>query len=933
MKPYIKRHLKRYMAASLGLLLVLQTEAAYAAVYFEQKTQEIVASGILYEDRVQATSAGLIDVSVLYVSLEDPNVEIKPVLSKSSYGAKESVGQMVLENGAVAGVNADFFEMSMSPATPFGDVVIDDKIISLDKDRPGFATFFIDDNNNPFIEYIDAEPRFLNNGQLNIKVHAVNKYLPDFSAVYFDTRAIKDTAALDAKFQDLVKFVVENNKITYISKGGETVNVPENGYIILCAATYAQYFYESVKVGDTAEFVVGARFDYAKMSSAIGGAGKILENGVFSDSGYVVSPNGRNPRTAVGISQDGKYVILAVVDGRGYSVGATHAEMGEIMKNLGAWNAMHFDGGGSSTLVADTVYSKSLEVKNNPSDGSQRKVVNGLGVFHNAPVGEAASILVSVSEEKVFFGQPVVVTAIGLDVNNKKTNLPEGGVKYYSDSAGKWEGNKFYPEKYGPVVVSAEYNGIIESAVIHNMDLAQIVPSQSDIKVVSGDTVNLSFAGISTDGSSARINNVALEVVPAELGTITKEGVFTAGSSAVTGGYIKCSAMGVNAYINVTVGTKTEWMHNFNKRDMELDFVGLPATLTGAVGYDDSVNKTGNYALKLAYQFEKSTATQAAYAKFKTPIMFDNDLYAFEIAVHGHGGGGWVRAKLIDAAGHEHTVDIVKDLNFKGWSNFVVKVPDDAVQPVSLDRLYVAALSNEDTGAKAIYFDELRTQYAADGGNVDVPESDRFKNPYETTLSADKQNGHIDLTFVGDIIIHKEEARPQNYIQLQEKALKKFVQTADTSYFIGPADVEGIEGIKRGDGYKFTQNGNYALIEMSGRRGSLSATYAGNWNFYNEAKNSTATHIIIMTDRNPENYSTQKESEMFRAALSELRKAGKNVFVISTSGFNTTSKVMDGVNYINLGALFNMNSSVNKDFRVLRIRINGEDIKYELQNQ
>jgi len=120
---------------------------------------------------------------------------------------------------------------------------------------------------------------------------------------------------------------------------------------------------------------------------------------------------------------------------------------------------------------------------------------------------------------------------------------------------------------------------------------------------------------------------------------------------------------------------------------------------------------------------------------------------------------------------------------------------------------------------------------------------------------------------------------------------------------------------------------------MSGRRGSLSATYAGNWNFYNEAKNSTATHIIIMTDRNPENYSTQKESEMFRAALSELRKAGKNVFVISTSGFNTTSKVMDGVNYINLGALFNMNSSVNKDFRVLRIRINGEDIKYELQNQ
>ena len=931
MKPYIKRHLKRYIAASLGVMLVLQTNAAYAAVYFEQRTQETIANGIFYEDRVQATSAGLIDVSVLYVSLENPDVEVKPLLAASGYGAKESVSQMALESGAMAGVNADFFEMSMNPATPFGDVVIDDEIISIDKDRPGFATFFLDENNKPFVEYIDAEPKFLNNGQLNIKVHAVNKYLPDFSAVYFDTKAITNTAALDAKFPDLVKFVVENNKITYISKGGETVNVPANGYIILCAATYAQYFYESVKVGDSAEFKVEARFDYDKMKAAIGGAGKILENGAYSNYGYVVSPTGRNPRTALGISQDGKYLILAVVDGRGYSVGATHEEMAEIMKNLGAWNAMHFDGGGSSTLVADTVYSKALEVKNNPSDGSQRKVVNGLGVFHNAPVGEAVSMIVTVSEEKVFFGQPITVNAIALDANNKKTTFPEGSVKLHSDSGGKWEGNKFYPEKYGAVVVYAEYNNLIEKAVVYNMDLAQIVPSQANIKVVSGDTVKLSFEGISTDGSSAKLNDIALEVVPAELGSITADGVFTAGASAVTQGYIKCSAMGVNAYIEVIVGTKTEWLNNFNKKDIELEFIGLPTTLKGSADYDDSVNKAGNFALKLAYQFEKSTSTQAAYARLKSPIMFDTDLYAFEIAVHGHGSGGWVRAKLMDAAGHEHTVDIVKDINFTGWGNFTVKIPDDAVQPVSIDRLYVAALTNEDTKAKAIYFDEIRAQYAADGGDIEVPASDRFNNPYEMALSADKQKSHIDLTFVGDIIIHKEDDRPENYIQLQEKAMKKFTQTADASYFVGPADMESVEGIKRGDGYKFTQTGNYALIEMSGKRGSLSATYAGNWNFFNEAKNSTASHIIIMTDRNPENYSTQKESEMFRLALSELRKAGKNVFVISTSGFNTTSKVIDGVNYINLGALFNMNSSVNKDFRVLRIRINGGNIAYELQ--
>ena len=44
-----------------------------------------------------------------------------------------------------------------------------------------------------------------------------------------------------------------------------------------------------------------------------------------------------------------------VVDGRGDSIGATHEEMVWLMKEYGAYNAMHFDGGGSSTMVAKTV--------------------------------------------------------------------------------------------------------------------------------------------------------------------------------------------------------------------------------------------------------------------------------------------------------------------------------------------------------------------------------------------------------------------------------------------------------------------------------------------------------------------------------------------------------------------------------------------------
>ena len=58
------------------------------------------------------------------------------------------------------------------------------------------------------------------------------------------------------------------------------------------------------------------------------------------------------PRTAIGINRNGRYLYLMVVDGRQpfYSDGATFAELAELMKEQGAFYAMALDGGGSSTI-------------------------------------------------------------------------------------------------------------------------------------------------------------------------------------------------------------------------------------------------------------------------------------------------------------------------------------------------------------------------------------------------------------------------------------------------------------------------------------------------------------------------------------------------------------------------------------------------------
>jgi hypothetical protein len=81
----------------------------------------------------------------------------------------------------------------------------------------------------------------------------------------------------------------------------------------------------------------------------------------------------RHPRTLAGVTRSGK-LIIAVVDGRkpGSTVGASFIEAAQLMRWLGAHDAINLDGGGSSTMVIGK------KVVNHPSDGVERGVGDSL---------------------------------------------------------------------------------------------------------------------------------------------------------------------------------------------------------------------------------------------------------------------------------------------------------------------------------------------------------------------------------------------------------------------------------------------------------------------------------------------------------------------------------------------------------------------------
>ena len=93
-----------------------------------------------------------------------------------------------------------------------------------------------------------------------------------------------------------------------------------------------------------------------------------------------------DPRTAIGINRNGRYLYLIVVDGRQpfYSAGATFTELAELLIGQGAYAAMSLDGGGSSAMVLQGEDGEP-RLLNSPIDnyipGRERPVGTHIGIY------------------------------------------------------------------------------------------------------------------------------------------------------------------------------------------------------------------------------------------------------------------------------------------------------------------------------------------------------------------------------------------------------------------------------------------------------------------------------------------------------------------------------------------------------------------------
>ncbi|HEY1864976.1 MAG TPA: phosphodiester glycosidase family protein [Roseiarcus sp.] len=130
--------------------------------------------------------------------------------------------------------------------------------------------------------------------------------------------------------------------------------------------------------------------DLSNVFNAVSG-NQIVTNGVDTSSitptGAPHDPFGLDPRTGVGLSKDGRFLYLIAIDGRqpDYSVGTTTSDEAALMIDLGVYEGLNLDGGGSTALVQAGPSGADLIDSPSGSFGVvERLDGNNLGVFASA---------------------------------------------------------------------------------------------------------------------------------------------------------------------------------------------------------------------------------------------------------------------------------------------------------------------------------------------------------------------------------------------------------------------------------------------------------------------------------------------------------------------------------------------------------------------
>lgn len=712
---------------ALSLLLVftlLFSSVLYAdgenTVYTENSQQ--IGPGTHYRSANWVTPNGVFNINMVETLIGTEYIKMEASDSGKAVGtetvSKQAGKKFSTDSRVIGAINGDFFYTNELKGLPSGTSIIDGEIKTA---LPESTIFGVTDKGNCFIDVLKMEA----SAQIKDKSYpiiGVNRvrwdnqlilYTPAFAG-FTNTKGSGTEVVLKG-----IEFPIRGNT-TYtgyvhtVLKEVKNAEIPQDG-VVLSGHGKAAEFLNKLKEGDEVSFSVN--FSRGNVKYAVSGNTRLLKNSQVTAEQIekVADAKVRHPRTAIGIK--GGKVIMVAVDGRqkGYSDGMTLYELSEYLLGQGIENAINLDGGGSTSMIVRTQGSFTPALVNSPSDGRERSISNSIQIVSYAPQSKPVHIRFNQNTLRIYKNSTFTPSAYALDQYYNRVDVEANQIKYsLSKGIGKIDEKGVFTaaNTAGKGFIegsSGGTNGRIEVQVYDKV--ASLKLDTSYVSLDPGQKAQLQVKAYDEQGQEIVISPSAVKwSVTGEIGTVDKDGVFTAGKSEKDGEII-ARLDDAAASVQARVGNMPVVLESFEKADgIEVSSIRAQASAQSS----DEVVKMGDGALKLEYNMGTGEAgTAAAYVNLKAPMKAPGKPLEVGLWAYGDGNGHWLRGVYTNSAGEKKVVNFTNQggFNWKGWKYVYTEIPADEKFPIAFEQIYIAEPIEENKSQGVVYFDDLTALY------------------------------------------------------------------------------------------------------------------------------------------------------------------------------------------------------------------------------
>ncbi|MFC9711142.1 stalk domain-containing protein [Paenibacillus sp. NPDC056933] len=737
-----------------------QSVAAAASTTTSKLSEEILTSGakLMKYNYTTTRSGAKVNVlaDVIQVDLQNPYVKLDVMTGKGgNLNSKQSTGSMAKENGAVAAVNGDYFNVSGELA-PIGGQVSDGVLVSTPSELSGMYALTVTKDGKPMIDEYSFDGTVRADDGSTFPLRGINKedYTVESSSVkyshansmYIYTPAWTSTKRPNDPSTTPTEVLVQNGVITQISdKKALDMTVPKDGYILRAHGTAATWIMTHLTVGQTlnADYKLKAKtsgetVDPSNLEMMIGGH-TILVNGgkaaTFSRDIAASGIGGIRARTAVGYSQDGRYVYIVAAEKNSNSSGMSLTELQSFMTSIGVWKGMNLDGGGSTTMVTRPLGEETAGLTFNTEYGTeQRQVVNTLGVFSTAPEGKLKGFAVSGSQT-LLVGQEGKYTAKGYDTYYNPIATGDIKMTWKSSNNGivSVSNGTIKAVKPGTATLTATSNGAsssIKVTVLGGSELASLTAGSGLGSLQAGTTISIPVTAKTKNGQSVTVpaDSLTWEFIGFKGKVVADQLTVSSVDSGAEVGYAIGRYDGYSTVVVLSAaGSETIW-ENFENVSYPINFTTNAPGVTGSASVTAGTGeKAGSKVLQLSYDMTAGTGKMYAYAQLNgsTGKEVSATATSMSIDVMGDKSLNWLRAEFTDANGKTVYADLAKAIDWDGWKKLTVDLNGlNMAYPAKLKRVYVVNVEegqDERAMTGTVAFDNIAFTMPSKSSEVGLP--------------------------------------------------------------------------------------------------------------------------------------------------------------------------------------------------------------------